>query len=233
MTSTPRHQQILTTSGPAVGKITGINHLVLFARDLNVSVRFYRDILGLKVVRTQPRFSTNADSLRISAHHQSGPTMQKADPRQAERAVEISVQQVFFEMGNGELFSLYQAEEVPEKPDAPINSFLWPYVESSPPRHPQKLDHLAFNVETLAEVEWFRTHLIANGTACSDVINRKGSDPKQLFLSSIYFSDPSNNPLEISTFDKGDPAWKGYDFTNWFRDTNPTDALIDPNFSQR
>jgi catechol-2,3-dioxygenase len=48
----PLHQRILQERGPAMGRISGINHLVLFTQDMNEGVRFYRDVLGLRVVRT-------------------------------------------------------------------------------------------------------------------------------------------------------------------------------------
>ena len=50
---------------------------------------------------------------------------------------------------------------------------------------------------------------------------------KYVFLTSIYFSDPSNNPLEIATLDLADPAWKDYDFTEWLQDDELYPALID------
>src|ERR1051325_4016344 len=43
---------IKTTGGPAVGRLAGVNHLQLIVSDMDRSVRFYRDILGLRVIRT-------------------------------------------------------------------------------------------------------------------------------------------------------------------------------------
>src|SRR6266508_3334601 len=111
-----KHQRIVASRGPAAGKITGINHLVLFARDLDQSVRFYRDILGLKIVKTQPRFSTNAMSLRDRARVST-------DSVTGAAAVDLSVRQIYFALGNGELFSLYEAAEADPCPDASIVSF--------------------------------------------------------------------------------------------------------------
>src|SRR5215510_9550730 len=96
----PRHRRILQESGPAAGRISGINHLVLFARDMNEGVRFYRDLLGLRVVRTQ-RFTTTGEGLRAAAHHSSGSAV-AASADVSAIAVTIKVRQVFFEMGNGE-----------------------------------------------------------------------------------------------------------------------------------
>jgi len=220
MSNSDRRLAIVAATGPAVGKISGINHLVLFTRDMNEGVHFYRDLLGLKVVRTQPRFSTNALSLQATALISAGavdgaPTLDR------------SVRQVVCALGNGELFSLDEVEGVKERPDASIVSFLWPPSQAQAQASPQKLDHLAFNVETRAELDWFRDHLRAHDLLVSDVVERKGADRQHRFLASIYFSDPTGNPLEIATFDYGDPGWRGYDFTAWFRDEDPVPALGD------
>ena len=215
-----KHQRIVASRGPAVGKITGINHLVLFARNMDESIRFYRDILGLKIVKTQPRFSTNALSLRERAGVSAGSVTGAA-------AVDLSVRQIFFALGNGELFSLYEAAEVDPRPDASVVSFLWPPAATKAPVRPQKLDHLAFNVNTRADLEWFRTRLLAHDVAVSDVIERGGENGRYKFLTSIYFSDPSNNPLEIATFHLDDPAWIDYDYTEWLQDEEPAAALLE------
>jgi len=224
----PRHRQILQEIGPAVGKISGINHLVLFTKDMNEGVRFYRDLLGLRVVRTQ-RFVTTGKGLRASAHHSSGSAIHEEQQSSAV-AVEIEVRQVFFEMGDGALFSLYEAPVIEERPDAPISSVLWPDSGKDrwkQPVLPEKLDHLAFNVLSHADVVWFREHLFSNGVAVSEVSERRGANNTHRFISSIYFSDPSGNPLEISSFDSSDAAWRSYDFSDWFIDKEPVAALVD------
>ncbi|WP_343671469.1 VOC family protein [Paraburkholderia heleia] len=224
----PRHRRVLQESGPASGRILGINHLVMFTRDMNEGVRFYRDVLGMRVVRTQ-RFATTAKGLRSSAHHSSGSAAQD-QVETSPIAVDITVRQVFFEMGNGELFSLYEAPTVTERPPAPVSSVLWPAESKarwSRPVEPQKLDHLSFDVASYAEVVWFREHLISQGVAVSEVSERRGANNKHRFISSIYFSDPSGNPLEISSFDAGDAAWQSYDFSDWFIDEEPVSALLE------
>lgn len=223
-----RHQRILQERGPATGRISGINHLVLFTRDMNEGVRFYRDILGMRVVRTV-RFNTSADGLRTAANHSAGSAVNSRSEPSAV-AVSFTVRQVFFEMGNGELFSLYEAPNVAEKPAAPVGSVLWPSVASelcSRPSEPQKMDHLSFDVATHADVEWFREHLLANGVAVSEISERRGADNTHRFISSFYFFDPSGNPLEIATFDASDREWRSYDFTDWFMDEDPVPALLD------
>jgi catechol 2,3-dioxygenase-like lactoylglutathione lyase family enzyme len=223
----PRHRRILQEAGAAVGRISGINHLVLFTKDMNEGVRFYRDLLGLRVVRTQ-RFVTTGEGLRSSAHHSSGSAIGAADETSS-IAVEIEVRQVFFEMGNGELFSLYEAPTVAKHPDAPVSSVLWPSADKgqwSQPVLPQKMDHLSFDVRSHADVVWFREHLLSHGVTVSEVSERRGTNNRHRFISSIYFSDPSGNPLEISSFDAGDVAWQSYDFSDWFIDEYPVSALL-------
>jgi catechol 2,3-dioxygenase-like lactoylglutathione lyase family enzyme len=215
------HQKVVRSHGPAAGKIGGINHLVLFVADLDEAVTFYRDILGLEIVRTQPRFSTNALSLQGKALMSSGELGDDA-------LVDHSIRQVFFRLGNGELFSVYAVDGVEPEPEASVVSFLWPGGSSKPAERPAKLDHLSFDVESREEIVWFRDHLRSEGVTCSDLVERRGSDDSHRFLTSIYFSDPSDNPLEIATFDWGDPGWEGYDFDAWFRDTEPVSTLLVP-----
>lgn len=222
----PRHQNILQETGAAAGRINGINHLVMFTHDMNEGIHFYRDLLGLRIVRTQ-RFKTTGDGLRSAAKHSSGSAISQTAPSAV--SVEIELRQVFFEMGNGELFSLYEAPGVADNPAAPVSSLLWPDVIKSrwsQPTSPQKVDHLSFDVSSHEDVLWFRTFLIANGVAVSDVSERRGINNTHRFISSIYFVDPSGNPLEISSFDACDSAWQAYDFTDWFMDEQPVDALL-------
>ncbi|MFM0632054.1 VOC family protein [Paraburkholderia xenovorans] len=222
----PRHQRILQEAGPATGRIGGINHLVLFVQDMNEGVRFYRDVLGMRVVRTV-RFTTTAEGLRSAAHHSSGLAVE--EPSASPVAVAMSVRQVFFEMSSGLLFSLYEAPGVSQRPDAPISSVLWPtdgIDRWTQPRTPQKLDHLSFDVPTPADVIWFREHLLALGVMVSAVSERRGANNTHRFISSIYFSDPSGNPLEISSFNAADADWQSYDFSTWFMDEDPVPALL-------
>ncbi len=224
----PRHRRIRQESGAAVGRISGINHLVLFTHDMNDGVRFYRDMLGMRVVRTQ-RFETTGRGLRSAAHHSSGGATDDL-AESSPIAVKLTVRQVFFEMGNGELFSLYEASTVSQRPSAPVSSVLWPSASKeqwSRPIELQKLDHLSFDVRSHADVVWFRQHLLSHGVAVSEVSERRGANNTHRFISSIYFSDPSGNPLEISSFDAADAAWKSYDFSDWFIDDDPVTALLD------
>lgn len=156
----------------SVGVITGINHMQLIVRDMRESVPFYRDLLGLKLVRTYGRFSLK--------------DFPEVPP--AER-------NYYFDMGNGELLLLL---EIPTAAPPNPSGFttLWPgNVRPSP--EPSKLDHIAFNVDTRERLDWFRQRLIAAAVPVSDIVFAGG--PKM--TTSIYFYDPSGNPLEIATCD--------------------------------
>jgi hypothetical protein len=174
----------------------------------------------MKVVRTVGWFENNAASLNKAAHMSAG-------PRTGDAGVKVRARQVFFEIGNGDLVSFYEVRELDRKPNASIVSFLWPKSGAQAPQHPQKLDHLAFNVRSRTDLLWMREHLMANGVRVSDLVERTTADIKNRFVISIYFSDPSNNPLEIATLDLGDPGWQGYDYSEWFRDEDPAPALLE------
>lgn len=223
---------ILQESGPAVGRVTGLNHIVLFTRDMNEGVRFYRDILGLRVVRTVS-FSTDpssANSLQSRALHSSGLAVSRAaGAATGSPVVPMEVRQVFFDMGNGELFSLFETAAVSSAPQTAISSVLWPEIDPehvSSPKTPQKMDHLSFNVDTEEDVRWFAQHLVDNGVPVSDVTERRGVNGDHRFITSIYFYDPSGNPLEIATFAAAELGWEGYDFSTWFLDQEPVEALV-------
>jgi hypothetical protein len=94
-------------------------------------------------------------------------------------------------------------------------------------RENQKFDHLSFDVPEHEDVVWFREHLLANGVAVSEVSERRGKDGAHRFISSIYFYDPSGNPLEISSMFTADEDWQTYDFSTWFVDEEPVPALLD------
>lgn len=180
---------IVVSDGPAVGKITGINHLVFLCRDMDRSVRFYRDLLGLKIVRSTP----------------------------AEKGFEL---QYFFELGNGELFSLYQMGSTVDSPQPPVVNILWPGADGTPPPAPEKCDHLAFNVDTMEELLWFQRHLREHGVEVSEIF---GEAIGTGFLPGrIYFYDPDGNPLEIATTAVDDPGWEGFDYDRWLRDCVPS-----------
>jgi catechol 2,3-dioxygenase-like lactoylglutathione lyase family enzyme len=208
--------EIVKAGGAAERRLRGINHLALFTHDMQASVRFYRDVLGLRVVRTNGRAST----LRYVRESESD-----------DRPDFMFERQYFFELADGMLFSLYEVTNLDDRFDASIVDHLWPEPPEGrvrPVGRAQKFDHLAFDVETRDELVWFQQRLQSFGIPVSKIIERNLDPTHSKFLKSIYFYDPSGNPLEISAYDWDDPEWVGYDMKDWFRDSDPVPALHSP-----
>ena len=81
---------------------------------------------------------------------------------------------------------------------------FWPGV-ASPPPIPRKMDHLALNVDTLDDLKAVRQRLVDHGWEVSEVLVFGELWPH---VNSIYTYDPDGLPLEIATFDFGDPKWQ-------------------------
>jgi catechol 2,3-dioxygenase-like lactoylglutathione lyase family enzyme len=138
----------------------------------------------------------------------------------------------FCQFADGGLIGLcvYDAADPPAVPIFPGTTIttkvepLWP-GDHGAPAHPQKVDHIAFNVESRADVEWYRQRLLDHGVEVSEVVDYK--EPSGAgWLISIYFFDPSGNPLEIATFDFTDPDVEerlGREL--WFSDPDPVAGL--------
>ncbi|GAB7007900.1 hypothetical protein JCM18899A_53780 [Nocardioides sp. AN3] len=196
-------RRLIKSAGPAAGRLRGVNHLQLIVDDMDTSVRFYRDILGLRLVRTRCK-----DNYPVQKR---GFNMLK---------------NYFFDMGNGSLLSLLQVEAAEGTADetepAVTGAWLWPGEKVA--RRPRKMDHLAFDVESHDDMVWFRDHLIAHGCDVTKIITRED----EFFVESIYFYDPNGIPLEIATFDRNSPRWDEFDPDIWFWDTDPVRALLEP-----
>jgi catechol 2,3-dioxygenase-like lactoylglutathione lyase family enzyme len=198
----------VTERGPAVGRIRGINHLVVVVDDMEESVRFYRDLLGFKVVRT---------------------VAYGGDPGQPWTVRKT----YFFDIGSadGTLLGLFEVLRNPAANDGGTEpamvARLWP-GSTAGPVNPRKMDHLAFNVDTREQLEWFRKHLTAHGADVSEVTALNAAFHHE-FVESIYVYDPSGNPIEIATFDWDNPRWENRrgpdEQTDWMQDTDPVPAL--------
>jgi catechol 2,3-dioxygenase-like lactoylglutathione lyase family enzyme len=211
--ATPHDEGLVVGGAAAAGRIRGISHLALMTHDMEASVRFYRDVLGLRVVRTNPPVDTG-----------------RTTPGGEREPYYAFSRQYFFDMGNGELFSLYETDVVAPRFEASIVDNLWPEppTRSRGVEHPQKLDHMAFDVASRDDLVWFRERLEACGISVSKIVERNLDPSHAKFVKSIYFYDPSGNPMEIATLDEGDPEWVGYDRSDWYRDDDPVPALTSP-----
>ena len=179
-------QQIVKSKGEAVGKLTGVSHIAMMCKDMNATIRFYRDVLGLTIIAT------------------SGP----APVNRLDTGAPIFRRQYYMEMSNGDGVTFY---EIPDSPDArdaapPIGN-IWP-GETDNPAEPCKFDHLAFSVASREDVDWFANHLTKNGVAVSgpfgltDQKTLYGDRQATPFTYRLYFWDPSGNPLEISSSER-------------------------------
>lgn len=202
---------ILTSKGEAVGKINGFSHMVLVCRDMDATVRFYRDILGLKLIATSGEAAIKARDAEDA----------KDSKLAGEGKKRPFTRQYFFQLPNGEGFGFY---EVPDAVDGrettPLGYWYWPGAEDMPPAKPHKLDHLAFNVPTKEDVKFFMNRLTENGIKFIGPFDARPGGWGH-YVHRIYFFDPSGNALEIATI--GDP---GTDSSNYV-DTDPVPALLE------
>jgi catechol 2,3-dioxygenase-like lactoylglutathione lyase family enzyme len=192
MSSLAPYQLVKPVAGEATGIITGFSHIQMVVRDMQEAVPFYRDVLGLRIVKTTGQAALDlVTKSPVSKNY-------------------------FFELGNGELLTLIEVKDAP----TPQRSIwdLWPAQDAPPVL--QKMDHLAFNVDTLADLRWFRQHLQSSGVPVTDILGR------ERFVKSIYFTDPTGNPLEIATFAREDPSWEGHQPEDWYGDDDPVRSLF-------
>jgi catechol 2,3-dioxygenase-like lactoylglutathione lyase family enzyme len=200
------NSKVVASKGEAAGRISGVHHLLMIVPDMGETLRFYRDLLGLKVVKTLGKIDAP-----------SGPKIGR---------------NYFFELGDGSLLGLVEYDGA--APSGPIYrgthistsySPLWPGDVS--PANSQKVDHIAFNVPTRDDVLWFMKRLRDHGVETSDLIEYAEPSGAQ-FVISIYFYDPFGNPLELGTFDLGDPDVESRLRRDlWFADDNPPPELME------
>ncbi|QIX52314.1 MULTISPECIES: VOC family protein [Rhodococcus] len=199
--ATDSKPEILTQAGPATGRLAGVNHIQLIVSDMDQSVRFYRDILGMTVIRTTADYPAPGRGYQI-------------------------LKNTFLDMGNGNLLSLIVIggpgiSGAPKHAEPSVSAeWLWPGVPEQQ-WTPRKFDHLAFNVDTHEDVVWFKEHLESHGVKTSKIIARD----YEAWVESLYFYDPDGIPVEIATFDRSHPKWDEHRPTDWFRDPDPVPAL--------
>ncbi len=186
-----------------MASITGFNHVVLVTNDMDKTVRFYRDVLGLKVKATVG-VTTRPPGL---IGRRSGDAWKRL---------------YFFELGNGDTLAFVEFPGKDTRSDASYFQGVWPQGGRRV-RAPRKMDHLALNVDTRKDLAAFQTRLREHGFQVSEIQELGGSP----FVKSIYCYDPNGIPLEISTFDVRDPAGRDRPEKAWFADPEPVPALRD------
>lgn len=205
--------EVLKQRGEAVGRLTGFSHIVFICNDMEETVRFYRDILGLKLLTTS---GAAAQAIRDAVDAKLfGTTYKRPFTRQ-----------YFFEFPNGDAIGFY---EVPGSTDGretpPLVNWIWPDSKGAPPADPTKIDHIAFNVPTMEDVDWFVDRLKEHGVPVFGPVEPKEGSPTP-FMHRIYFWDPSGNALEIATpyvDANGDP----FPADVYYMDTDPVPALLE------
>jgi catechol 2,3-dioxygenase-like lactoylglutathione lyase family enzyme len=184
--------------------------MLIITRDMNKSVDFFVNILGFKVKGTAQR------TMSVYPESESARPGDTADIKRL----------YFLQIADG---SMIVCAEIPDADPAPLMPVLpnfWPGepVEHKGPRTiAHKVDHLALNVETRDDLVKFQERLRSFGYTVSE-IQERNTRPK--FVKSIYFYSPDNLPMEICTWDKGDPDWVLAEGENYMRDPDPVPALL-------
>jgi catechol 2,3-dioxygenase-like lactoylglutathione lyase family enzyme len=189
-----------------------MSHTLLICRDMEEGVRFYRDVLGLRLISTS---GTAAQTVRDTVDTDLFGTPTKRDFRRL----------YFFELPDGAVLGLYEipgAADGREQP--PVAHWFWPGGTGRGPTNPMKMDHLAFNVNSAADVDWFMEHLEKHGVPyCGPMEPQEGAPTP--FMHRIHFYDPSGNALEIATAfvdEHGEP----FATSIYLLDTEPVSALL-------
>ena len=186
-----------------MAQITGINHIMLLCHDMDAAIKFYVGVLGFTVKAT-------------TATTMSPTPLSNEGNRNTSKLY-------FLEVSASTMVVLGQVEHNDATPSSPAIDYYWPR-----PRNPftgaAQLDHLAFNVDTVEELEWYQQRLMEAGVPVSEVLVRDGR-PK--FVKSIYFYDPDHTPLEIATWDYSNPEWDEHRDDNYYLDENPVPSLPD------
>jgi glyoxylase I family protein len=129
-------------------QLTGLHHITLISADLERSIAFYRDVLGLGIVRDRP-----SDD----------------DP---------GVRHVWFGAVDGTPGRLVSIMEYPHLPAGVVGT--------------GSTQHFALAVETVEELDAWRTYLVDQNVECSEVFDRGG-------FRSLYLRDPDGHVIEIAT----------------------------------
>ena len=165
-------------------ELRGFNHLALVCRDMAETVAWYEDVLGMKLVKT----------LELPGGRG---------------------QHFFLDMGNGvDGIAFFWFPEAPEGvPGESLQATNGMTAIGT-------MNHLAFDVSA-DKIEEYRQRLIDKGVEVTQVVNHSNSldgghkrdydpatDGGDVFVRSIYFSDPNGTKLEFAcwttTFDESD-----------------------------
>lgn len=140
-----------------------IHHLAITPKNFDVSHKFYTEVMGFELVKIVKRQAMGGAKAGWTKH-------------------------VFYETakGSGSYFVLWDLHlngvDVPEDWDPSISVGLG---------LPWWINHIAFEVKDLDELETKKQHWLANGQKVSEVVHE--------FITSIYTKDPDGNMVEFTT----------------------------------
>lgn len=129
-------------------QLTGLHHLTLITADIERSIAFYRDTLGLGIIRDTP-----SDD----------------DP---------GTRHVWFGAVDGAPGRLLSVMEYPQLPPGVVGT--------------GSTQHFALAVDSAEELDAWRSYLLEQDIACSEVFDRGG-------FRSLYLRDPDGHVVEIAT----------------------------------
>ncbi|CAN5690368.1 hypothetical protein BH09PSE5_BH09PSE5_11940 [soil metagenome] len=183
-----------------MSKVTGINHILLTVKDMNRSVDFFCNILGLTVKGTA----------QMTMNKYPGPLETGAKVKRL----------YFLQATDGTMIVCAETPDVHTDVVNPVLPAYWP--DSDRPAINAKVDHVALNVESRDDLVHLQTRLREHGVKVSE-INERDSTPK--FVKSIYFRSPDGLPMEICTWDWSDPSWEAAAQVNYMTDPDPVPSL--------
>lgn len=178
-----------TTAGDAAaGRIVAFSHVNIVNRDMDRTVQFYRDVLGLKIVATTGK----AAGLRRDA-------LDAKDPRVSAAGRARRFERIYwFQPASGEGLGFYETpDSVDGRETLPVQPW-WPGAESlSPKAPPHKLDYLALRVAGRDDVDWFMGHLAEHGVKFTGPFSPGDGSPPARYAYGLYFWDPDGVPMAI------------------------------------
>jgi catechol 2,3-dioxygenase-like lactoylglutathione lyase family enzyme len=137
-----------------------IHHLAITPKDFGVSHKFYTEVMGFELVKIVKRQAMGGEKAGWTKH-------------------------VFYETGDGSYFVLW---------DLHLNGFDkpqdWDPSISVGLGLPWWINHVAFEVKDLEELEDKKQHWLASGQKVSEVVHE--------FITSIYTKDPDGNMVEFT-----------------------------------
>ena len=180
--------------------ITGVNHVVLLTSDMDKTLQFYCGILGMKVKANTSRKVHTKGVMAVTKGYE---------------------RLYFLDLPDGGMLAFGEVKGQDARAFPSLSSALWP-TPATVAEMPTKMDHLAFNVNSLAELQALREKFVACGIPCSPIQQLESSP----FVCSIYMYDPNGIPIEFATWDLGNKErWARLANEPWYRDPEPVPSM--------